>query len=394
MSASVNNDGLAEALLLAAMMVLLRWMRSAFYTQDDTARRNGARKLTANMIPLLVLGILLGLGMVTKIYAYAGLVLAAGMVGLVVWLKPNAVVDRYRTVHPTWRGFKYAVLAVLCVVAPAVLIGLPLWLRNIQLYGQWDILGLSYHDAVVVGQPTTAAWLEQNGLMAFVERALTYTFRSFWGVFGWMGVFMDTRIYTLLLVFTGVIFFGLLWAVVRFISGRPETDMDRYQFWVLGFFSIMALAVAASYVAYNVKFVQHQGRYFLWGILPISVFVALGWREVMQPLQGKVTGFLAGVLTISLVVASLFTPMQDRMIIAALGMVALLLMLQPFLLSGAVDAIIIGAPYRLQRWLSKRPLQPWLAVLRTLAWAMPFVLLWLLTLAVPFWYIQPQLALP
>ena len=190
--------------------------------------------------------------------------------------------------------------AALWVGLPAILLVLPLWLRNVQLYGAWDILGMGFHDAVVVGQPTTANWLEEYGWVPYSDRALTFTFRSFWGVFGWLSVFMDSRIYTMLQVFTGVVLSGLLWALVRFISGRPETDLDRFQFWVLGFFGVMLLAVFASYVWYNIKFVQHQGRYLLWGILPISAFVGLGWREVMQPLQGKVTGLLLGLLAVSL----------------------------------------------------------------------------------------------
>ena len=132
--------------------------------------------------------------------------------------------------------------------------------------------------------------------MQYGERAFHFTFRSFWGVFGWLGVFMDERVYTLLFVFSGVIFFGLLWALVRFICGRPEADMDRFQFWVLGLLVMMVFAVFASYLWYNAKFVQHQGRYLFWGMLAISALVALGWREVMQPLQGKVTGFLLGCL--------------------------------------------------------------------------------------------------
>ena len=58
---------------------------------------------------------------------------------------------------------------------------------------------------------------------------------------------MEPRIYALLLAFTGALLLGLLWALVRFICGRPEADMDRYQFWVLGFFGVMALAVLASF---------------------------------------------------------------------------------------------------------------------------------------------------
>jgi len=381
MSAAVNNDGLAELLLLAAMLALLRWMRMQFYAQGEAQRAT----------PFLIIGVLVGLGMATKIYAYMALVLFAGLVWLVLWLQPRVETAAPRALSPTRHSFRQGLVAVLWLVLPVAVLIVPLWLRNVQLYGAWDLLGMRFHDAVVVGQPTTTAWIEQYGWITYGERAMTFTFRSFWGVFGWMGVFMDSRIYTILQIFSGVVGFGLLWALVRFISGRPETDMDHFQSWVLGFLAIMLLAVTAGFVWYNLKFVQHQGRYFLWGILPISVFVALGWRELMQPLQGKVTGFLAAVLAFALVVAAYPIGIQDRLSIVVLGMLALLLFLQPFLLSGSIDAIIVGEPLRLQQWLGRRSLRPWLATLRVLAWAAPFVLLFLLDLAIPFWFIGPQL---
>jgi 4-amino-4-deoxy-L-arabinose transferase-like glycosyltransferase len=398
MSAAVNNDGLAQLLLLAAMLILLRWLRHRFYGPirhfGDVAydaTRTGVKRGDWPM--LLLLGLLLGLGMLTKIYAYVALVLCAGMVGLTVWMRPRAHArDRDVALKgPSRSSFLRGIQAMLWVVVPAILVVIPLWLRNVDLYGAWDILGLRYHDAVVVGQPTTADWLAQNGSIAYSERAMTLTFRSFWGAFGWLSVFMDSRIYFLLLVFTAIVLCGLLWSLVRFISGRPETDLDRFQFWILGFFMAFLLAVIASYAWYNLKFVQHQGRYLLWGLLPISIFIALGWREVMQPLQGKVTGFLLGLLAVLMLMTSLFVPFQDRRSFLAMATLAALLFLQPFLLSGAVDAIIIGSPQLLQRWLRRPALQPALAVLRVLAWATPFVMLFLLDLMIPLWYIGPQL---
>lgn len=397
MSAAVNNDGLAQLLLLAAMLVLLRWMRHRFYDPirrgDEVIPDKADFWRRGDWPMLVVLGILLGLGMLTKIYGYMALALCAGMVGLTVWLQPRARMrDGGQAVRgPSRSSFVRAVQLMLWVVVPAVLLVIPLWVRNVSLYGAWDILGLRFHDTVVVGQQTTAEFLAKNGSLAYGERAMTFTFRSFWGAFGWLSVFMDSRIYLLLLVFTGIVLCGLLWSLARFISGRPETDLDRFQFWVLGFFSVFVLAVFASYAWYNLKFVQHQGRYFLWGLLPISVFAALGWREVMQPLQGKVTGFLLGLLAGSMLIVSLILPFQDRRSYFAMLVLAALLFLQPFLLSGAVDAIIIGSPQVLQRWLRRPALQPILAVLRVLAWATPFVLLFLLDLVIPFWYIGPQL---
>lgn len=387
MSASVNNDGLAELLLLAAMLTLLRWMKWRFHRASAALLTSSSSLEWQN---LLLLGVLLGLGMATKIYAYLAMPLIAGMVLFTVWLAPSAHLDRPSMCF-TKRSFVQGWKAVLWVIVPALLMVVPLWIRNIALYGPADPLGLQMHDAVVIGQPTTAEWIEREGWVNYIERGLDFTFRSFWGVFGWMGVFMDTRVYILLLVFTGALMLGLLWALVRFICGRPEADMDRYQFWVLGFFAVMILAVLAGFVGYNLKFVQHQGRYLFWGLLPISAFVALAWRELMQPLQGKLTGMMAVVLAAALIIADLRVDMMDRWTMLVIGFFGLMLMLQPLLLFGSVDAIVIGAPVFIQRILEQERWQPALRAARVLVWASPFLALFLLNLVIPFRYIQPQL---
>lgn len=385
MSAAVNNDGLAELLILATMLSLLQWMKRRFY-------RPTAAPEVKSFEPraLLLVGVLLGLSMTTKLYGYAIAPLVAGAVLLTVWLAPTAQLDQ-RMARPSRRNLWRSLGAVLWVLTPALMLVLPLWLRNLQLYGAGDLLGLQMHDRLVVGQPTTAAWIAREGFIAYLERALDFTFRSFWGVFGWMGVFMEPRIYTLLLAFSGMLLLGLLWALVRFICGRPEADMDRYQFWVLGLFGAMVAAVLVSFVWYNLKFVQHQGRYLFWGLLPISAFVALAWRELLQPLQGKLTGLMAVVLAAALAAADLRTAIMDRRAIVAIGSSGLLLMLQPLLLFGAVDAIVIGAPAWLQQMLMNRRLQPFLRAMRVVVWALPFFVLFMLNLAIPFWYIAPQL---
>ncbi len=391
MNAAVNNDGMAELLLAAAVLMLLRWMRREFYDGDALAASQRRSWQPATWAALASLGIFLGLSMATKIYAYLALAICAGIVWLVIWRRPRIAASAAGLADGGWRRAAQGLVGTLWVVVPAMLIIAPLWLRNVLLYGAWDFLGLQFHDAVVVGQPTTLEWVQTYGWLAYMERTLSLTFNSFWGVFGWLGVFMDMRIYTLLLVFSGAIFLGILWAFVRYISGYPETDMDRFQFWVLGLFGVIIGASFLAYGWYNVKFVQHQGRYFFWGLLPISCFVALGWRELMQPLQGKVTGFLAAVLALALAVVALTNGMQDRLTVVAIGVVAVLLITQPFLLSGAVDPVIIGTPRWVQRWLGVPLLRPVLHLLRVLAWATPFVLLWLLDLMIPVWYIGPQL---
>jgi hypothetical protein len=126
-------------------------------------------------------------------------------------------------------------------------------------------------------------------------------------------------------------------------------------------------------------------------LLPISAFVGLAWRELMQPLQGKLTGLMTVVLATALAIADLRADIMDRWSILLIGLFGLMLMLQPLLLFGSVDAIVIGAPPWLQRVLGHSKLQPIFGVARVAMWASPFLALFLLNLLIPFRYILPQL---
>jgi len=371
--AAVNNDVLAEVWGLAALLVLLHWTRRQFYTSATPQKTDGRG-------PLIGLGLLLGLGLLTKLYAYILLPICLLMIVLVFWRNQR-----------TGQGVLQGIYAALWVVIPACLLGLPMWWRNAQLYGVRDLLGLGWHDQVVVGQPRTWDWILQKGMVAYGERALDFTFKSFWGVFGWMGVFMDERIYMALLFFTGVLFLGLLWALVRLISGSPDTDMDEFQSWALGLFGLIFLAAIASYAWYNVKFVQHQGRYFFWAMLAISTFVALGWREVMQPLQGVIAGFLALVLGGSLALMQFASGNLNKWNIFILVLIALFLLCQPLLLGSVNDYPVRRLPLGLRKFMARPGIASVLTLLRFWALAIPFAVLFLLDLLIPQLYIAPQL---
>lgn len=387
MAAAVNNDGLAELLMMASMLLLLRWMRHRFYDQSLANTQHAQSR------QLLWLGLLLGLGMLTKIYAYLMLPLVLVVVVVIIWLSPRIQPARTEavTLTPTRASWMEGMRAALWVLIPALILALPIWIRNLYLYGGWDILGMAWHDQVVAGQPRTEEWIADVGWISYSERAFSFTFQSFWGVFGWMSVFMDERIYTALLIFTGVIFLGVLWATVRFISGGPDTDMDAFQLSVLILFGLMLVIVIVGYVGYNFKFVQHQGRYFFWGLLPISTVVALGWREVLQPLQGAITGFMASVLAVATTVSGTLTGDVNQWTVLSIWLIALILLCQPLLLGGVGRDSLRWLPNSARQWMA-RPRVAWLLRLaRSLIWALPFILLYLLNLAIPHLFILPQL---
>jgi len=404
-TAAVTNDILAELLIIAQMTVLLIWLRVQLQSEKDNpedlhAAREGnglagsAHTQSASIIStkreelrtrqptlLLLLGLLLGLGLLTKIYAYAMVPLCALIIVSVIWFQERR-----------WHGFRYGISESLYAIVPAMVLGLPWWLRSSQLYGAWDFLGLRWHDQVVAGQPTTTEWIAQYGFVPYSERAFSLTFQSFWGVFGWLGVFMDQRIYTALLIGSGVLFLGLLWSLIRLISGKPDTDLDDYQRAVLFIFALMLMVVTASYIWYNTKFVQHQGRYFFWGLLPISTFVALGWREIMRPLQGTITGMLAAILAIALAITGYVGGSLNQWTILTIGLFAIPLLLQPLLFIGVDGYTLSWLPPSMQRFLALRSIMQIERLLRSLVWLTPFLLLILLNLLIPVLYLLPQLS--
>ena len=392
MSAAVNNDGLAELLVMASMLVALVWMRARFYGSPGAGSRPGSDRRERRM--MVTLGLLLGLGMLTKVYTYAMAPILLSTVVIVVWLRPRAQPGRGggRAEGASWLTFWAGGRLALWALIPALALGSLWWIRNSVVYGEWDMLGLAQHGRVVVGQPLTVDWIAINGWVAYGERAFSFTFRSFWGVFGWMGVFMDQRIYTAFLVFTGIIFLGVLWAVVRLISGRPDADMDLFQLWVLGLFGVTLLAVSAAYLWYNVDFVQHQGRYFFWGLLPISTIVALGWREVMQPLQGIITALLGLVLAACTALAGYVTGTPGKWTVFTIGVMALVLLFQPLLLIGTSQAMMKRLPATVQDWLARPGAVAAARWARAGLWALPFVALFVLDLTIPNAVIVPQFA--
>lgn len=226
MSASINNDPLAELLAAAMMLALLAGLRGGFGLKAAGG-----------------VGLVAGLLLLTKVTVY-GLV---GL-GLAVLLLKRA-----------WRAASLVVLI-------AALVSGWWFLRNIQVYGALDPFGLARHDLVVVGQPRTAPGVEA------IAYFLYSSFRSFWGQFGWMAVVIDPRLYALYLLLVVLVVVGLRrwWSLER---GQLES-YQRHGVLVL----LAGLAIiAGQMVLYNLSFIQAQGRYLYPAMLPIAYLVALGW---------------------------------------------------------------------------------------------------------------------
>ena len=274
MLSSVNNDSLAELIIAAILALLvLPW-----------PDRSPAKRL-------LALGLLLGLGFLTKATVY----LMAPVVGLFLlaryWPRPD------RLPQPV-RSSSGLVRALLLVFVPALLLGLLWWGRNVAVYGPLDVIAKEAHDAVVVGQPRTAEWIAQYGLGGTLGRFLRTTFNSFWGQFGWMAAPLPGWMYGPLVVLTLAAALGLMLPAFRSDTKYEIRDtmgassfVSRISYLVsplttliLGLTFLLTLAL---HVFYNLTFVQHQGRYLFPALIPIAVGFTAGLGYWLRPLERR-----------------------------------------------------------------------------------------------------------
>ncbi|MBM4430263.1 MAG: DUF2142 domain-containing protein, partial [Chloroflexi bacterium] len=232
-SAAVNNDTLAELMLLLVLWQSLRGMR--------TGLSHGQAALT---------GLLLGLVLLTKTTIY---VPAVAVIGLATAIQPQTAQAGRNSPAPD--KLRY----LLIVAAVAGLLAAPWFVRNALVYGDLDILGWRRHDLVASGQLRTSDLLTQIGWLHYLQQFALTTFRSFWAQFGWMGVLVDERIYRALVLLSGLLGTGLGIFTVRVLQRQIRLTSEQVR--KLGVLGSSALCTLLVYVAYNGKFVQHQGRY-------------------------------------------------------------------------------------------------------------------------------------
>ncbi len=278
MTAAVNNDTLSELLTALVLWNLVR------YLQGETEEKK----------TLVVVGVLLGLGLLTKIHALVGVAIAVVAVFLC-----------------RWRDWRQTTRDLARLLIPALALAVPWLVRNIAVYGWPDVMGLARHDAVVFGQPTTAGWIADHGWGYVLREGLRTTYRSFWGQFGWMAVPMNGRIYLGLGLFAAVAVVGLLWWLAtividtrRGLTSSREVGIDHQgslsearrgakivahcQPSSAVLLLLLVLLTFLSYLWYNTKFVQHQGRYLFPSLVPLGLGLALGWWVVVHQVRALI----------------------------------------------------------------------------------------------------------
>jgi 4-amino-4-deoxy-L-arabinose transferase-like glycosyltransferase len=351
MTASVNNDTPAELLLALVMLRLMRWVRGAA----------GQGKSTPRPYSLVITGLLLGLGLVTKATVYA-VAIPLTLVALWLYERRPALLAR-RT---------------LAVFGPALLLATPWYVRNVTLYGWPDLLGKRNHDAIVVGQLRTADYLGQVGWAAYLGDFATTSFHSFWGQFGWMAVPMDGRVYLALGLFSAMAVVGLALGARGcpprlpgpprpvgqpvLASGpgdrlaQPRTGRragrgglgtggkeqgERNGFILAGLWVIFTGLFI--YIYYNLSFVQFQGRYLFPALAPIGLFATLGLREILSRRQAWVGASLCCILAMGIGLNSALNSGLDKGGLLIAGGVAVALAARHWL-PARFDGWVLAAP--------------------------------------------------
>jgi 4-amino-4-deoxy-L-arabinose transferase-like glycosyltransferase len=318
MLAAVNNDGLMELMLAGILWMLIR------YIEKEGGKE---KEETEGKVPwhLVGLGVLVGLGMLTKTTILVSLPLILVAVVLAIGPRPSAIAR-----------------SLCAILLPVLLLTLPWFVRNASVYGGLDIFVWTRHDAVVVGQLRTADGLAQYGAAKLARDFLLTTFRSFWAQFGWMGVLVDERIYLLLALLCAIVGLGFLIYLVR--VARQRDILSAYQKTALGLLALSAFLTVLSYLWYNTKFVQHQGRYLFPALVPLGLFFALGLREILAKGRAKVIAALCLLALLVLAAKGLLTSDFNKWSMALLGGTALAFGLKT-LLPERYDDFAFALPY-------------------------------------------------
>jgi hypothetical protein len=246
-SASINNDNAVILFISLALWLMVKMI--------DRQQKG---------IPLprffpLWLGLLIGLGALSKLYA-VGLLPLAGL--LFIWLASQ------KSATATAR---VAITRVLAWSATLALVFLAVagwfYLRNALLY-QGDFLALEVMRETA-GQRRTAASLA-------TLRAEFEGFRiAYWALFGGVNILADPWIYTLLDYLSLIALLGLIVLIIRLMISstfRPNQLSRPIFFLLLGWTLIML----AGFIAWNLTQPAGQGRLMYPAIAAISALVMVG----------------------------------------------------------------------------------------------------------------------
>lgn len=171
------------------------------------------------------------------------------------------------------------------------------WLRNNGLYG--DPLALTAFNEAFVGSPQAFAFVHNFGLRNYlIQWVGGWTAQSFWGVFGYMDIFLrPASIYWLS---GGLLLLGFLGFLWRSLQGFAKVERN---FHLMN--AVFLAVVVLLFLRFNLQYFQGQARYIFPAIAPIAIGFAIGWTKLtLDKAKWVGVGTVAALLALNLYVLS------------------------------------------------------------------------------------------
>ncbi len=296
-SGSVNNDNLAILLASASVLLITRMSLHGDTGREFRIAFNWQWERVYGHISIAhpILGILLGLGALTKLSLLALFPVAAAITAYNQasrwWRNPHRTRARVFWLHALVLLLHYAVIFGL-----AVLISGWWYLRNLRLYGSptginafVDVLGRRAHPA-----PLAQLWSERAGFM-----------QSFWGLFGAVNVPFPHWVYTALNIISLLAIVGLL----VFITQKWVDDRWSLRRWLpFGVVVAFSCAVIISLLRWATETWSSQGRLLFTALQSLAVLFTIGLSSLLPRQRPHWRRMLIGLVVLSLFMLSASAP--------------------------------------------------------------------------------------
>ncbi|MFN7171632.1 MAG: ArnT family glycosyltransferase [Fimbriimonadaceae bacterium] len=208
-------------------------------------------------VPLAIaIGSLAGLGSLTKTSAIA----LVPVILLAFWISSSKL---------NWK-------VVAATVAPYLVLSVPWWARNQNLYG--DPLAVGAFNEAFAGSPKAQVFIQELGHMDYWFGWVGWwTTRSFLGVFGYMDIFLPDAVYRIFAVLAIVAL--AVWGFRMFKGTAAGIDAETQRTHLL--YGVFLLIIILLFIRFNSEYFQGQARYLYPAIASIALIfgTALSWKR-------------------------------------------------------------------------------------------------------------------
>jgi 4-amino-4-deoxy-L-arabinose transferase-like glycosyltransferase len=274
--AAITNDGLAE--LFCGLVI---WQCVVLIRRSPTRGR------------LIGIGVLIGAALLTKTSCLFLLPVAAAAVLLSA--SPWA---------PEPSSWRRCVAGLGLIVGPALLLWAPWIAHNLANYPGDPLVARTFMEVFGKDRWTPERFYAQGmSELGYWRLVLTWTYLSFWGVFGSAMVFMPGGYYLAATAVSLVSLIGCLRGLARWWRSDRETRC------VWSLLALAVILVCLQFLSFNRTFFQAQARYLFPAIGPIVCLFVAGLHLAGQRLGGARGALwvpaLTGLAMVALLVAAL-----------------------------------------------------------------------------------------